>query len=244
MSEPYVTVRYERKQSLPDYGHEVISITVGQIPEHASDDYRQRLYGKAEGIVGELRAILDERFQDAKPRPMVPTSVPPGQNPLLMPVPAAEPPIEPPVETKPVSQEAKGATVNALVAVAPEPPASQPPASAQQESDPDDIVPPEDDSIQFGKGLVTLGHPYSGYEFENHEGHEKVVHEAHRLRQLNSLLNRSGFTDYRHQLARVMFRRTINSLNELTIREAEIMHDFLLHASDDQKKQALTEARK
>lgn len=266
--EPYVTIRVERKRSLPDYGHETISITVGQVPEHASDDYRRRLYDKAESIVQDLREIIEERFHDAKPRPLVPpiNAAPIKENPLLKSAPAsnplltAAPPAESGRDTSPekleklvdamlseggeVTDRVVDRTVVALADIDPtiQPVKSEPTPPA---SDPDDIVPLQDDGpIQFGKDLVTFGHPYSGYEFENHEGHEKVVHEAHRLRALNSLLNRSGFTDYRYRFARLVTGRTIDSLNELSIREAEVMYDFLLHASDDQKKQALSVARK
>lgn len=263
--EPYITIRVERKRSLPDYGHETISVTMGQVPEHASQDYRLRMYDKATAIVDEIRAVIESRFMEAarpapSANPLLAPAIPPGENPLLAtaPAPVRGPEKEPltfssivedlrgslktepePERIAPVTQEAIDATVTALVQSTPLP-------VITPEIDPEDIVPPEEDDgpIQFGKGLVTLGHPYSGYEFENHEGHESVQNEAHRLRQLNSALNRCGFTDYRHQLARLMFRRTIDSLNQLSVREAEVMYDFLMHATDDQKREALKEARK
>lgn len=254
--EPYITIRVERKRSLPDYGHETISVTMGQVPEHASQDYRLRMYDKATAIVDEIRAVIESRFMEAarpapSANPLLAPAIPPSENPLLAtaPAPVQEPTPEPTLkvepepapEPEPATQEAIDATVNALVQSTP-----APAVTAAPEIDPEDIVPPEEDDgpIQFGKGLVTLGHPYSGYEFENHEGHESVQNEAHRLRQLNSALNRCGFTDYRHQLARLMFRRTIDSLNQLSVREAEVMYDWLMHATDDQKRDALKEARK
>jgi hypothetical protein len=231
--EPVTTVRFEQKVSLPNYESATISITVSNIPEDAPRNYIRGMVATGEVAIDVLREVVEAKINQIR-KPLSPERAEelntrinaltaPAVNPLLAPV------------------------ENPLLASTPEPvpePAPVPTPEASQ-PDPDDVIPSLDDEPQnFGKGLVTFGHPFGGYEFAPGEGTGLLSSEPNRMRQLNSLMARTGFTDYRHQLAGVVFGRRIASLNEITIREAEVLSDFLLHASDDQKKTALGAARK
>lgn len=231
--EAVTTVRFERKVSLPNYESETISITLSNIPEDAPRNYIRGMVATGETAIDILREAVEAKINQLRP-PLSPervreldtkinAMVGPAVNPLLTP-PAANP----------------------LLVATPEPaPAPEPVAAAPYQPDPEDLPSPIDDEPQnFGKGLVTFGHPFAGYEFAPGEGTGLLPSEPHRMRALNSLMARTGFTDYRHQLAGVVFGRRIASLTEITIREAEVLSDFLLHATDDQKKTALGAARK
>jgi hypothetical protein len=229
--EPVTTVRFEQKVSLPNYESATISITVSNIPEDAPRNYIRGMVATGEVAIEVLREAVEAKINQIR-KPLSPeraeelntrinAMTAPSVNPLLTPV------------------------ENPILASTPEPAPTPTPTLESSQPDPDDVIPSLDDEPQnFGKDLTTFGHPFGGYEFGPGEGTGLLTSEPHRMRQLNSLMARTGFTDYRHQLAGVVFGRRIASLNEITIREAEVLSDFFLHASDDQKKTALGAARK
>ena len=247
--EPVTTVRFERKVSLPNYESETISITVSNIPEGAPRNYIRGMVATGETSIDILREAVEAKLNQIRP-PASPEQVQ-RANRLVDTMLSTEQVkrANEIVHTVLAPQAPAPTDVNPLLAPVEEPkpePTPEPIVTAgTTESDPDDVIPSLDDEPQnFGKGVVTFGHPFGGYEFEPGEGLGLLPSEPHKMRQLNSLMARTGFTDYRHQLASVVFGRRIASLNEITVREAEVLSDFLLTASDDQKKSALGAARK
>lgn len=264
--EPYITISVERKRSLPNYESETIRVTLGQIPADAPRSYIGELLEVADSAVDLTRDAILRRIDQIKPLASPERIAQADAMAAAMMMAPAKVEIEPAPD---LTQSNNG--VVAVTALEPAPPAAPvdpvliSPAAAMMAApeapvpvldferiaanlaaaENDDLPPSIDDAPNtFGLGVVTFGHPFGGYEFSASEGHDRIETDPHKLRALNSLMRNTGFADIRHEFARVVTGRRVDSTKDLTFRECERISDFLLHATDEQKKSAYQAATK